>query len=422
MKLVGIVGSVADVSYNRLLMKFIASHFSDQVDVEILDINDVPMFDQENNQTNGEPIQYLNQKILAADGVIIATPEHNHTLTPALKNVIEWLSYDIHPFSGKPVMIVGASFYDQGSSRAQLMLRQILESPGVNAVVFPGNEFLLANVKSAFDEQDNLKDDKTVAFLGSTLSKFVQFVKVINLMNEPQSGEEEDLTASGSISTTVAGVDMAADDWLEQAAMVTQAAEGNQYVKLDRGLLTVDQLNAFLNTMPMELTYADSNNQFIYYNKMADDPKAMLAPRRPGQVGDPMAMVHPPRAVKHVAEVINALRTGKTDLVKMPVPGNGPDRFIMHYYKAMRDGDHKYLGINEWVLDLMPTIRYYLQATGQKLTPDPTAHPDAVAGASEKPITPGQSQPDATAGASEETDAPATPAPVVDGTSGASEA
>ncbi|GAB6092146.1 NAD(P)H-dependent oxidoreductase [Furfurilactobacillus curtus] len=422
MKLVGIVGSVADVSYNRILMKFIASHFSDQVDVEILDINDIPMFDQENNQTNGEPIQYLNKKILAADGVIIATPEHNHTLTPALKNVIEWLSYEIHPFSGKPVMIVGASFYDQGSSRAQLMLRQILESPGVNAVVFPGNEFLLANVKSAFDEQGNLKDGKTVAFLGSTLSKFVQFVKVINLMNEPQSGEEEDLTASGSISTTVAGVDMAADDWLEQAAMATQAAEGDQYVKLDRGLLTVDQLNAFLNTMPMELTYADSNNQFIYYNKMTDNPKAMLAPRRPGQVGDPMSMVHPPRAVKHVAEVINALRTDKTDLVKMPVPGNGPDRFIMHYYKAMRDGDHKYLGINEWVLDLMPTIRYYLQATGQKLTPDPNAHPDAVAGASEQPTTPVGRQTDATAGASEEIDTPANPAPAVDGTSGASEA
>lgn len=39
-------------------------------------------------------------------------------------------------------MIVGASYYDQGSSRAQLHLRQILDAPGVNAIVMPGNEFL----------------------------------------------------------------------------------------------------------------------------------------------------------------------------------------------------------------------------------------------------------------------------------------
>ena len=53
----------------------------------------------------------------------------------------------------------------------------------------------------------------------------------------------------------------------EQAAEAVQAVEGDTYVKLDRGILTVDQLNYFLKSMPMELTYADSNNQFLYYNK-----------------------------------------------------------------------------------------------------------------------------------------------------------
>lgn len=45
-------------------------------------------------------------------------------------------------------MIVGASYYQQGSSREQLHLRQILDSPGVNAMVLPGNEFLLGNAKN----------------------------------------------------------------------------------------------------------------------------------------------------------------------------------------------------------------------------------------------------------------------------------
>ncbi|GEK27814.1 NADPH-dependent oxidoreductase [Furfurilactobacillus siliginis] len=446
MKLVGIAGSTEDHSYNRTLLKFMASHYGEEADIELLDINDVPMFNQSDDQTDSDAVQYLNRKILAADGVIIATPEHNHTLTASLKSVIEWLSFNIHPFNDKPVMIVGASYYDQGSSRAQLMLRQILESPGVNAIVMPGNEFLLANVKDAFDENNNLKDARTVDFLGSTLQKFVKFVKVINTLNEPTTAEEEDLSASGKIDTTVEGVDMNADDWVEQAAAKTHAAEGDDYIKLDRGLLTVNQLNMFLNTMPMELTYADSNNQFIYYNKMLPTEK-MLAPRRPGQTGDPMSSVHPGRAVKHVKQVINALRTGKTDLVKMPVPGNTPDRFIMHYYKAMRDADNQYKGINEWVLDLAPIVKYYLEATGQQLVADPNAKVDATSGASAK----GAEKPDATASASveeakpeetatdattsasvDEADTPATPAaPVapaepepaaeVDGTSGASE-
>ena len=44
-------------------------------------------------------------------------------------------------------MIVGASYYDQGTSRAQVHLRKILDAPGVNAYTLPGNEFLLGKLK-----------------------------------------------------------------------------------------------------------------------------------------------------------------------------------------------------------------------------------------------------------------------------------
>lgn len=388
MKLVGIAGTVEDKSYNKILLQFIANHFSNLADIEILSIDDIPMFDQDNDQTESGAIQYLNRKISGADGVIIATPEHNHTITAALKSVIEWLSFKVHPFSNKPVMIVGASYYEQGSSRAQLNLRQILEAPGVNAIVFPGNEFLLANVKEAFDANGRLKDEKTTAFLQTTLQKFLRFVKVINTMNQTAGGHDdaagsEDLNSKGKISTTIEGVDMTADDWVEKAAEKVNAVEGNTYVKLDRGILTVDQLNYFLNSMPIELTYADSNNQFIYYNKMTSTKK-MLAPRRPGQVGDPLSLVHPKRAIQGVKSVIHALRTGKTDMVKMPVPGNGPDKYIMHFYKAMHDEKGEYVGINEFVLDIMPIIKWYLNKTGQKLAADPNAEVDANTGASSK--------------------------------------
>ena len=72
----------------------------------------------------------------------------------------------------------------------------------------------------------------------------------------------EDLHATGKIATTVEGVDMSDDQWLEKAAEAVGAVSGNTYVQLNRGLLTVDQINYFLDSMPMELTFADSNNQF----------------------------------------------------------------------------------------------------------------------------------------------------------------
>ena len=419
MKLVGIVGSIADQSYNRMLLRFMSTQYRNMADIEILDISDVPMFNQSNDQSDSPAIQYLNHKILAADGVIIATPEHNHTIPAALKSVIEWLSYNLHPFTDKPVMIVGASYFIQGSSRAQLNLRQILESPGVNAITLPGNEFLLANAKEAFDESGMLKDDRTASFLGSTLQKFVEFVGVIGHLNgrADNPGASEDLYATGNCDTTVKDVDMRDPQWLEKAAEKTNAVSGDAYVKLDRGLLTVNQIDRFLKTMPVELTFADENNQFIYYGDQGHDPKDMLASRTPDQVGDPLYYVHPERALKGVATVINNLRNGKTDLFVLPVPGNGPTKHLMHYYKAMHDEDGVYRGINEWVVDLWPIVASYLKQTGKKLVDDPNAKVAATTGASSSaPVEP---DPDASTGASEEEEAPT--APTTDASTGASE-
>src|SRR5690625_4417034 len=171
MKIVGLVGSNADFSYNRLLLDFIAKQFNKLIEVDVTDIKDIPMFNQSDDQTNSEPIQHLNKKISEAAGVIIATPEYNHSIPSALQSVIEWLSFNLHPLDGKPVMIVGASYDVQGSSRAQLHLRQVLDAPGVNAVVMPGNEFLLGEVHQAFDEDENIKDPKTVEFLESKIGR-----------------------------------------------------------------------------------------------------------------------------------------------------------------------------------------------------------------------------------------------------------
>lgn len=446
MKLVGIVGSISEKSYNRKLLQFMANNYKNLADIEVLEIKDVPMF--ETGVEPNEAVQYLNNRIKDADGVILATPEHNHTTSPALKSVIEWLSSALHPFIDKPVLLVGASTTKQGSSRAQLDLRQILESPGVNALVMPKDEFLLSNAHEAFDEDGNLKDERTVGFLGTVVKDFIQWVNVLNAMQKNNNikgdWKSEDLSASQGTDTTINGVDMEDPNWVEKAAEKTNAAEGKDYVKLDRGVLSVDQLNWFLTTMPMELTFADDNNQFLYYNRTTDNGPSMLAPRDPSQAGSSMDSVHPDRAKVGVKHVIHQLRTRETDLVQMPVPGNKiNEKHIMHYYKGMYDENGKYRGVNEWVLDLWPIVKSYLEMTGQKLVKDENA-PDVTSGASNKsaskmPVMPKSESVDAVSGASNDDSVPHLPVKedpvptsqpevnpysleaVVDATSGASE-
>lgn len=380
MKIVGIIGSNSEVSYNRKLLQYIAREYKSLFDIELIEIKDVPLFNQDEDG-DSTALRILNRKILQADGVIISTPEHNHTIPAALKSTLEWLSFKLHPFENKPVMVIGASYYDQGSSRAQLHLRQILDAPGVNAIVFPGNEFLLGKAKEAFNAEGNLSDGRTIDYLTTCLTKFKKFVQVASVLKERKPTPLEDLTASGKIETTVEGVDPNDDEWLEKAAEKVNAVSGNTYVKLDRGLLTVDQLNYFLNSMPMELTFADSNNQFIYYN-YHKEPSEMLAKRQPSQVGSPLSACHPEKVHNSVNWLVGLLRSGQEDVFRIHVPKHGPNKHVVHSYQAMYDKEGRYAGINEYILDLKPVVDLYLQQTGQRLVGGAQGAADATSGAS----------------------------------------
>ena len=148
-----------------------------------------------------------------------------------------------------------------------------------------------------------------------------------------------------------------------KAAEAVGAVSGNTYVQLNRGLLTVDQINYFLDSMPMELTFADSNNQFLYYN-LRQEAHEMLAARVPGQVGNPLANCHPEKSYKNVEWVIQH-SSGATDSVRVHVPKQVPEKYIVHNYQAMHDENGEYAGINEYILDFKPIIEWYLQQTGQ---------------------------------------------------------
>ncbi|MFT8825062.1 MAG: NADPH-dependent FMN reductase [Liquorilactobacillus mali] len=176
LNLVGLVGTNAQISYNRMLLTYMQQHFINDATITLAEIADIPLFSEEGLADIPESVYTLSDQLAAADGIIIATPEYDHAIPAALKSTIEWLSAATHPFTTQPIMIVGASLGLQGTARAQDNLRQILNSPGVNAFVMPGYEFLLSNAKDQFDKQAQLTNAKTITFLEECFAHYLQFV------------------------------------------------------------------------------------------------------------------------------------------------------------------------------------------------------------------------------------------------------
>lgn len=180
MKLVAIVGTNSERSTNRKLLRFIAKHFANKAEIELLEINDLPAFDEPENRVAPEKVEDFSQKILAADGVIIATPEYDHTIPAPLSSVLEWIAYTSRALVNKPTMIVGASLGSLGTSRAQAHLRQILDAPELKARVMPGTEFLLGHSEQVLDDNGNLNHPEKVTELEEHFSEFQAFVTLTN--------------------------------------------------------------------------------------------------------------------------------------------------------------------------------------------------------------------------------------------------
>lgn len=175
MKLLGLIGTNSARSTNRKLLQYIEQHFADKADIELVEIKELPIFNKPANRELPEIVKELVAKIEVADGVIIGTPEYDHSIPAVLMNALAWVSYGVYPLLNKPVMITGASYGTLGSSRAQLQLRQILNAPELKATVLP-DEFLLSHSLQAFDANGELIDLETSQKLDAIFDDFRLFV------------------------------------------------------------------------------------------------------------------------------------------------------------------------------------------------------------------------------------------------------
>jgi chromate reductase len=139
-KIVAISGSIRKGSFNTAILETLAAEIADRATVEILPLNDIPLYDQDlDNATPPAAVATLRAKIGAADGVIILSPEYNYGVSGVLKNALDWASrpYAKSTLIGKPIVTGTSSVAATGGVRAQAQLHETLSAIGARVLLRP---------------------------------------------------------------------------------------------------------------------------------------------------------------------------------------------------------------------------------------------------------------------------------------------
>jgi len=180
LKIAALIGSLRQGSYNMQLALTMKERYINKMDLDIADIRSLPFFDQDVELNPPPAVKEFLNKVATSDGVLIVTPEYNWSVPGVLKNAIDWLSRVDKVLIGKPVMTAGVSPGMMGTIRAQLHLREILASPGLQAKLLPpaGNEIIISSAALKFDETTyRLTDEATLRHIDRVMEKFIEFAR-----------------------------------------------------------------------------------------------------------------------------------------------------------------------------------------------------------------------------------------------------
>lgn len=175
-KILGFAGSLRKGSFNKMLLQTAVDEAPETVGIEIFDLDGIPPFNQDLENSPHERVREFKAKIKDADGLLIAVPEYNYSMSGVLKNAIDAASrpYGTNPFEGKPVAIMGASIGMIGTARAQYHLRQSMVF--LNAFPLNRPEVMVTFAESKFDESGKLKDEKTREKIEELIVALVEWI------------------------------------------------------------------------------------------------------------------------------------------------------------------------------------------------------------------------------------------------------
>ncbi len=183
-KILVFAGSIRTGSLNARLAALAAKQLAlAGVDVTRISLADYPMpiYDGDLEEKSGPPENAvkLKQMMSIHQGIFIASPEYNASITPLLKNTIDWISRvrgareaPLAVYKNRVFALGAASNGTLGGMRSLMALRQVLEL-GCGALVIP-EQIAVRGASEAFDEEDNLKDERMAGTLKAVLQRLIE--------------------------------------------------------------------------------------------------------------------------------------------------------------------------------------------------------------------------------------------------------
>lgn len=171
-----IVGSLRRDSFNRKLANAMAKLAPSDFSFKQVQIGDLPLYNQDDDAHQAEPVKRLKAEIAAAQGLLFVTAEYNRSIPGVLKNAIDHASrpYGQSAWTGKPAGVLGASVGAIGTAMAQQHLRNVLAYLDVPTLGQP-EAFIQAN-DGLFDQAGNI-GESSKKFLQSWMDQYVAWVK-----------------------------------------------------------------------------------------------------------------------------------------------------------------------------------------------------------------------------------------------------
>jgi chromate reductase, NAD(P)H dehydrogenase (quinone) len=169
MQILGICGSLRKNSLNMAALRACNELMPEGMTMTIAEIGDIPLYNQDVFDAGlpASAARFCDQ-VRAADGLLIASPEYNFSVSAALKNAIDWGSrVPKQVFMEKPVAIFSATGGPLGGARVQYDLRRMLGQ--LVAHVQPKPEVFIGAAQTKFDAQGKLTDETTRKFLTDLL-------------------------------------------------------------------------------------------------------------------------------------------------------------------------------------------------------------------------------------------------------------
>ena len=158
MNVLGICGSLRKQSTNLGLLKYARDNAPEGIEVKIADLSEVPFFNADLDSVPS-PVQKLLDDIEGVEALLLACPEYNYSMAPALKNALDWASRapENRLLSGKSAAILGSGG-GMGSARAQYHLRQVCVFLKIHLLNKP--EVFSNAFNGSFDDKGNLTDER----------------------------------------------------------------------------------------------------------------------------------------------------------------------------------------------------------------------------------------------------------------------